>query len=308
MRSHQHSLLFTVAVSGLLTYVPHARADIALTQIGHGEKLFPVPHDVDRAGLVTPISVTGVPSFDYIDSPNNAVMWIQVGAGNGVNGIGWDVVLQTLHPSSLLSDILVAVTDSTGLGGFSLRPGFTDQTPGGPSSYDSDGQILKLANYSIPDIIAMGDGLIRLEFFDFYDDAIGVADAEWLSGSLFLQTYAPIPNASAASLLVLAGIARLGRRRKARIEDFDGDVDFDDADFTADRVGTTCPCNSCGSRYWCPGDVDCSGSVTQVDVDLVLESANFGHSCNWHDPDYPSNPDCSLADPNCPDPGCNTSP
>lgn len=90
--------------------------------------------------------------------------------------------------------------------------------------------------------------------------------------------------------------------------DLDGDVDFDDADFVADRIGTACPCNSCGDQYWCQGDIDCSGSVTQEDIDLVLESVNFGHACNWYDPDYPVNPDCSLSDPNCPDPGCFANP
>ncbi|MBL8745531.1 MAG: hypothetical protein JNK58_04150 [Phycisphaerae bacterium] len=151
--------------------------------------------------------------MDYNSSLNNFVMYLQVGAGNGVTGIGWDVVLQTLHPSSLISDIRVQITDSTGLGGFGLVPGLADQSPGGPSSYDSDGQILKLADYSIPHVIAMGDGLIRLEFFDNYDDAVGVADGQWVSGSLFLQTYVPIPNTSAVSLLAIAGIAGLGRRR-----------------------------------------------------------------------------------------------
>ncbi|MBL8745532.1 MAG: hypothetical protein JNK58_04155 [Phycisphaerae bacterium] len=216
MKLHQHPVLIAVAASGLFTCFTPAWAGMSLTPTGRGGEPDAVSNGIDRAGFVTAINVTGVPSVDSFESPNNVVMFMHIGAGNSINGIGWDVVLQTVHPFSLLSDIRVTITDSTGFNGFYVIPGGADENPGGPTHYDSGGQILKLANYSIPDVIAMGDGLIRIEFLDFIDDEFGAVDGIWLSGSIFLQTYAPVPNVGPTSLLAIAGIAGLRRNRRIR--------------------------------------------------------------------------------------------
>lgn len=165
----------------------------------------------ERTGAqIIPFDVTGIQSGDLPGAPINQVFFVNIGAGNAVNGLGWDVVL-TAFGLSWRSEIRVLVTDSTGLGGFNLAPG-TDASPGGPTAYSSGGQILKLANYSIPDVVALGDGLIRLEFFESYDDVAGAFDGIWNSGSLFLQTTVPTP--ASAGLLGLAGVGLLGRKRR----------------------------------------------------------------------------------------------
>ncbi len=172
----------------------------------------------ERAGFVTAGNVTGVRSGDLPGAPINEVYTWNIGAGNAVNGLGWDVVL-TAFGFSWRNEIRVLVTDSTGLGGFNLGPG-TDATPGGPTNYNSGGAILKLANYAIPNVVALGDGLIRFEFFESYDDVANAFEGLWNSGFLFVQTTGPVtnplvfPTPASAGLLGLVGITMLGRKRR----------------------------------------------------------------------------------------------
>jgi len=171
---------------------------------------FTGPGGEDRSGQIIPFNVTGIQSGDLPGAPINQVFFVNVGAGTALNGMGWDVSL-TAFGLSWRSEIRVLVTDSTGLGGFNLAPGSADTSPGGPTAYSSNGGILKLANYNIPDVVALGDGLIRLEFFESYDDVPGAFDGVWNSGLLFLQV---VPTPASAGLLGLAGVGLLGRKRR----------------------------------------------------------------------------------------------
>lgn len=169
---------------------------------------------VDRtAPDILPFDVTGIQSWDAPGSGFNTVIFLNVQPFATVNGLGWDVNLTAIAPS-WRSELAVLVTDSTGLGGFNLAPG-VDNSPGGPTNYNSAGGIVKLANYAIPDVVALADGLIRLEFFESYDDGAGIQDGVWNSGSLFFQgTGLIIPAPSAVGLLGLAGVGLLGRKRR----------------------------------------------------------------------------------------------
>ncbi|MBL8746080.1 MAG: hypothetical protein JNK58_06965 [Phycisphaerae bacterium] len=166
---------------------------------------------------IATVDVTGIPSWDALGSPNNVVMYLWVGPFNQVMGIGWDVVLQTIIPTSWRSEIIVQISDSAGgsIGG--LSPGL-DGSPGGSTRYTSAGQIINLAQNGHPNIVALGDGLLRLEFFESYDDVAGQIDGLWVSGALQLQTIhqiPPIPAPAAAGLLLAAGFS--GIRRKHRL-------------------------------------------------------------------------------------------
>lgn len=168
------------------------------------------------AGLAT-IDVTGIPSMDGRGSPNNTVLFMWVGGGNYVNGIGWDVVLQTIAPNSRRRDMSLLLTDTLNLPftGWGIQPGAADPTPGGPTGYASDG-ILKVADYGIPPLRAAGDGYIRLEFHESPDHAPGQVDGLWVSGTVSFQTLYPIPpivSPAAGASFALVGLMLNARRR-----------------------------------------------------------------------------------------------
>jgi len=173
---------------------------------------FSGPTGTERSGFITAFDVSGIQSWDAPGSAFNTVIFLNIGVGNAVNGLGWDVNLTAFAPS-WRNELGVLVTDSSGVGGFFLTPG-TDGSAGGPTNYNSGGNITKLANVGIPNVNALGDGLIRLEFFEYYDDAAGAQDGVWNSGNLFFQTVNEIPTPGAVGLLGLAGVGLLGRKRR----------------------------------------------------------------------------------------------
>ena len=59
------------------------------------------------------LSVDGVPSFGFLDDPDNVILTTNIGAGNAVTGVAWDVEIVTVDPS-WFSETTVLVSDSTG--------------------------------------------------------------------------------------------------------------------------------------------------------------------------------------------------
>lgn len=161
-----------------------------------------------RTGEIITFDTNEIPSFDEQGDEDNVVVLLDLGPNAVVNGIGWDVVLSATDPS-WRSEISVLISDSSGVGGFVLAPG-EDNSPGGPTGYSSDG-ITKLADYQIPDVAVLADGLLRLEFFEDYDDFSNEIDGFWESGQLFFQV---IPSPASAGLLGLAAVAAIGRKRR----------------------------------------------------------------------------------------------
>jgi len=165
----------------------------------------------------TTVDVMGIPSKGARNTPDTTVLSIWVGPENRVIGIGWEVVLRTIAPSSWLADIAVHVTNSANqpFTGFALTPGGYDQFPGGPVSYNSGG-LLSLDSLGVSNIEVGVDGFVRLEFFEFYVDLPGQIEGLWESGQLYFQTDNPIPPVvSPATVLILGaqGAVLLRRRR-----------------------------------------------------------------------------------------------
>lgn len=171
------------------------------------------------AGIVVPFNVAGIQSFDALGDSSNTVVLFDAAAALGLpsgtsvtmNGIGWDVAVfadPNVGPfgGSWISEIRVAFRDSANLNGFNLTPA-AGNVPGPGSGASA---VIKLDTVPLPEII-LADGILRLEFFDSFDDAADVADGAWVSGVLNLQ-FVPAPGAAA-----LAGMGGLlvARRRRA---------------------------------------------------------------------------------------------
>lgn len=161
------------------------------------------------------LDVTGIPSMDRSRSPNNVVIYLWVGPFNEVIGGGFDVFLQTLVPGSLLSDISVGITNSAGLPGpgFGFAPGALDDFSGGPTRYMREVGGLPPG---LPTIPILFDGLVRLEFFDGFDQAAGAPDGLWVSGTLTLLMRDPIPAPGFSGVLTVSLTCFIVRCRRAR--------------------------------------------------------------------------------------------
>ncbi len=97
-----------------------------------------------------------------------------------MTGIGWDVVIDTTTPGqgSYLSEATMYFDDNIAPdgSGLHLSPGAADASVG--IGYYNSGGILDLTDNGIPDII-LCDGMLRLEFYESYDDADDAIDGNY---------------------------------------------------------------------------------------------------------------------------------
>lgn len=159
-----------------------------------------------RQGNTALFNVAGIPSFDGFGAAGNTVVNLNLGPGAIMNGVGWNVNL-TANGASWLSELTVAFTDSAGGQGIFLSPGAGNDAPG--TAQFSSGGVVKFNTVPLPDIV-LADGILRMEFFEGFDDVAGQADGVWNSGNLTIQ-FVPAPGAMA--LFGMGGLLAARRRR-----------------------------------------------------------------------------------------------
>lgn len=161
------------------------------------------------------LDVSGIFSIDPFGDPLNVVRTLQIGASARVIGIGWDVTLFADAPS-WLSEMVVAF-GSTSASAVNLTPGVGDDASG-TQAYSSGG-VVDLVGLGL-DFTVDADGVLRMEFFESFDDFADDWDGIWESGSLTIRVegeqVVPEPSVYALMLLGLAGVAGASRRRARR--------------------------------------------------------------------------------------------
>jgi hypothetical protein len=161
------------------------------------------------------VDVTGVQSFGVQGDPGNTVLSYNVGANAAITSITYNVNLTAYDPS-WLSEIGLFFSGSD-LGGVEFVPGF---------SMDEPGTATFVAYF---DLIASGDafavredGILRLEFFEAFNDSAVTPDGQWNFGTITFGinetpvSDVPEPGTTAlfgAGLMLMAYAAR--RRRRA---------------------------------------------------------------------------------------------
>ena len=153
------------------------------------------------------VDLNNVESWDAEGSPNNFTMTVNIGAGNSLVAIGWDVEVATVGPS-WLSEATMSFSNTTGPAGLFLSVGAGNDAPG--TMLFSSGGLLDLTDNMIPNITADADGLITIEFFESYDDVIDEIDA-FLNGKITLGIDVPAPGT--AALFGFGGLAATRRLR-----------------------------------------------------------------------------------------------
>lgn len=121
--------------------------------------------------------IDGISSYGALGNPNNQVFALDVGAGATITSVAFDVNLTAFSPS-WLSELGLAFTDSGFTTGVLLTPGFADANPGTASYAGMDDLVAEGLSFSVG-----ADGILRLEFYEGYDDFAGV-DGAWNFGTV----------------------------------------------------------------------------------------------------------------------------
>ncbi|WP_137171615.1 PEP-CTERM sorting domain-containing protein [Massilia sp. HP4] len=162
------------------------------------------------------IDVGGIQSGGQFGDSRNTVYSYNVGAGATILSVNYSFNVTAYSPS-WLSEIGFAISDSSVTEGVLFTPGFLSDF-GGTASY-SDNVIL--ADEGLGFNVG-ADGLLRVEFYDDFNDSAVNPDSIWNFGTITI-TYSPdidppttdVPE-PATALLMGAGIMMMGYGRRRR--------------------------------------------------------------------------------------------
>ncbi|AKS43326.1 choice-of-anchor J domain-containing protein [Wenzhouxiangella marina] len=120
------------------------------------------------------LSVNGVEVFEGLGTPTNSSVTLNIGAGNSVIGVGYEVTIEAFSPSWLSESrmaILSNAGDPLGLGA-EIQPSDTD---GSGVETLSSGGVVALGS----PVAANGAGEIYIEWFEDFNDTTPAPDSAW---------------------------------------------------------------------------------------------------------------------------------
>jgi hypothetical protein len=165
------------------------------------------------------VNVAGAQSYSAFGDIRNTVQTFNIGALSRITAIAFDVTITAFDPSWLSEAALAFTGSDTDDDGVFFTPGSDDATPGTASYAGST----TLTGQGL-DFAVGTDGILRLEYFDSFDDASVSPDAQWIGGTLtftYDEVTAAVPE-PATWMMMFAGFAMVGgaaryRRRTTRV-------------------------------------------------------------------------------------------
>jgi len=153
------------------------------------------------------VDVSGAQSVNLQGENGNTIWLIDIGANMALTSLDWTVSLSAFSPS-VLAEMQVSFGNSSGSNLLTFTPGAADYVSGNGSYSGS----LDLSGYGVG---SGGDGKLRIEFSEGYKDlGVGVAEGQWVSGSLTFGVSAVPEPASVALLLLGLGVVGGAARRR----------------------------------------------------------------------------------------------
>ena len=173
------------------------------------------------SAFATPFTfdVAGARSTGEFGNEGNSVYEINVGANATITSVSYDVNLTAFRPS-FLSEMFLAFTNSSAMRGGNLNPGVGVNEEGTATFSGMDDLFADGLSFSVD-----ADGILRLEFYDAFDDPSIAPDGFWNFGTITFNAdiidgppMGDVPE-PASGFLIGAGLALMGytarRRRNA---------------------------------------------------------------------------------------------
>lgn len=138
-----------------------------------------VPVPVPQGIPVGCLDFTGLESWDELDDADNIVIDLDIGAGNQLLGVSWDIGIATVG-LSWLSEPIILHSSSAGSAdpnGINLTIGLGNDAPGDQDF--SSGGVLLFSDVPLPPVVAGADGILQLQLFEDFDDVADAVDANY---------------------------------------------------------------------------------------------------------------------------------
>lgn len=161
------------------------------------------------------VNLENIDSVGELGNLGNTVLTYNIGANSLITGISYDINVTAYRPS-WLAELGLAFTNSKSTDGIFFNPG-VGLLFDGTSSFSGSADLTELGlAFNIG-----ADGILRLEFFEDFDDSAVNPDGRWNFGTIVFdytpEAAADVPEPATALLLgggaMLMGFA--GRRRRA---------------------------------------------------------------------------------------------
>jgi len=165
------------------------------------------------------VNIAGAQSFGEVGEAGNTVFTFNVGAGSQITSVAFNVNITAFTPS-YLSEVGLYFSDSAQSTGVYFNPGFENPDPG-TATYAGSASLIDLGF----DFLVGADGILRLEFYEDFDDGLVSPDGIWNFGTITFgvtEVGGPVDPGTdipepATGMLLGAGLALMGftaRRRR----------------------------------------------------------------------------------------------